>query len=193
MEHLWSLLSMLALAGLSLFLILIVLLQRGRGGGLAGAFGGAGGSSALGTRAGDVFTKITIGLAIGWIVLSCINIYVLKAATERFEEVRGAGAATVPAVTPAPADSVVDPGSEAPKAAPNAGSTSTLTLQPGDQEAAADANPADGFEAEAGDSVRMPAAGESTGDDAAVEAPAEAEPVAEAASDDAPAPPAAVE
>ena len=33
---------------LGLFLILLVLIQRGKGGGLAGAFGGAGGSSAFG-------------------------------------------------------------------------------------------------------------------------------------------------
>ena len=44
----------------SLFLICLVLIQRGKGGGLAGAFGGPGGSSAFGTKAGDVFTKITI-------------------------------------------------------------------------------------------------------------------------------------
>jgi len=54
---------------LSLFLIGIILIQRGKGGGLAGAFGGVGGSSAFGTKAGDVFTRITVGLAIGWIIL----------------------------------------------------------------------------------------------------------------------------
>jgi preprotein translocase subunit SecG len=42
------------------FLILLVLIQRGKGGGLAGAFGGAGGSSAFGSRAGDQFTFITL-------------------------------------------------------------------------------------------------------------------------------------
>ncbi len=52
----------------SLFMICIILIQRGKGGGLAGAFGGVGGSSAFGTKAGDVFTKITIGVAIGWIL-----------------------------------------------------------------------------------------------------------------------------
>lgn len=55
----------------SLFLILIILLQRGRGGGLVGAFGGMGGQSAFGAKAGDVFTKVTIGVAIVWGIL-CI-------------------------------------------------------------------------------------------------------------------------
>jgi preprotein translocase subunit SecG len=51
------------------FLIILVLIQRGKGGGLAGAFGGAGGSSAFGSRAGDMFTKITIYAAAVWILL----------------------------------------------------------------------------------------------------------------------------
>ena len=48
---------------LSLLLMFLVLIQRGKGGGLAGAFGGAGGSSPFGSRAGDAFTKITLYLA----------------------------------------------------------------------------------------------------------------------------------
>ena len=44
----------------SLFLICLVLIQRGKGGGLAGAFGGMGGSSAFGTKAGDIFTRVTM-------------------------------------------------------------------------------------------------------------------------------------
>jgi protein translocase SecG subunit len=43
----------------SLFLVLLVLVQRGRGGGIAGALGGAGGQSAFGTKAGDLFTRST--------------------------------------------------------------------------------------------------------------------------------------
>ena len=56
----------------AVFLILLVLIQRGRGGGLAGAFGGMGGQSAFGTKAGDLFTRITIGVAAFWIVL-CVG------------------------------------------------------------------------------------------------------------------------
>ncbi len=41
-------------------LMVVVLLQRGRGGGLAGAFGGSGGTAAFGAKTGDVFTWITV-------------------------------------------------------------------------------------------------------------------------------------
>jgi preprotein translocase subunit SecG len=58
---------LIMLVGLAL--IGIVLLQRGKGGGLAGAFGGIGGSSAFGSRAGDQFTKVTLILALAWILL----------------------------------------------------------------------------------------------------------------------------
>lgn len=61
----------------ALFLIALVLIQRGRGGGLAGAFGGAGGQSAFGTKAGDVFTRITVGVAGFWILLCILTINVL--------------------------------------------------------------------------------------------------------------------
>ena len=54
----------------SLFMICLVLIQRGKGGGLAGAFGGMGGSSAFGTKAGDVFTRVTMITALIWIVMS---------------------------------------------------------------------------------------------------------------------------
>jgi len=61
----------------SVFLILLVLVQRGRGGGLTGALGGMGGQSAFGTKAGDVFTKITVVTAAIWIILCMGAIWVL--------------------------------------------------------------------------------------------------------------------
>jgi preprotein translocase subunit SecG len=60
----------------ALFLILLVLVQRGRGGGLSGALGGMGGQSAFGTKAGDLFTKITMYVATFWILL-CIGAILL--------------------------------------------------------------------------------------------------------------------
>ena len=57
-------------------LILVVLLQRGRGGGLAGAFGGAGGHSAFGAKTGDVFTWITVGVVVTYLFLAVIGNYV---------------------------------------------------------------------------------------------------------------------
>jgi preprotein translocase subunit SecG len=61
-----------------IFLMFIILLQRGRGGGLAGAFGASGGQSAFGTKAGDVFTKITIGVAVVWVALACATGYAMR-------------------------------------------------------------------------------------------------------------------
>lgn len=63
---------------LSMFMILLVLIQRGKGGGLAGAFGGVGGSSAFGSRAGDLFTKITIGVAAFWFILIMLQVVAVQ-------------------------------------------------------------------------------------------------------------------
>jgi preprotein translocase subunit SecG len=62
----------------SLFLICLVLIQRGKGGGLAGAFGGVGGSSAFGTKAGDTFTKITVVTASVWILMAMILVVMMN-------------------------------------------------------------------------------------------------------------------
>src|SRR6185369_11367767 len=67
-------LFMIPLCLLSIFLILVILVQRGRGGGLTGALGGMGGQSAFGTKAGDLFTKITIGVAIVWVLSTMLII-----------------------------------------------------------------------------------------------------------------------
>lgn len=63
---------------ISALLMLVVLIQRGKGGGLAGAFGGAGGSSAFGSRAGDAFTKITLYLAAVWVLVIMVHVKVAQ-------------------------------------------------------------------------------------------------------------------
>lgn len=59
-------------------LIIVVLLQKGRGGGLSGAFGGAGAGSAFGTRTGDVFTWITIVLTGAFLILAIVATVVAR-------------------------------------------------------------------------------------------------------------------
>jgi preprotein translocase subunit SecG len=70
---------------LSLFLICLVLIQRGKGGGLAGAFGGAGGSSAFGTKAGDVFTRVTMFTALIWIALNMFLVVLSNRRTSAYD------------------------------------------------------------------------------------------------------------
>ena len=71
----WSFFIATLMSLLCLFLILLILIQRGKGGGLAGAFGGMGGQSAFGTKAGDTFMRITIVAAAVWF-LFCIVIHI---------------------------------------------------------------------------------------------------------------------
>jgi preprotein translocase subunit SecG len=70
----YSHLMNLVIIVLGLLLMLIVLIQRGKGGGLAGAFGGAGGSSAFGSRTADAFVKITLYLAAVWVLFIMIHV-----------------------------------------------------------------------------------------------------------------------
>jgi preprotein translocase subunit SecG len=60
-------------------LILLILVQKGRGGGLSGAFGGAGGgASLLGTKTGDFLTWVTIGLVVTFLVLAIVMVKFYK-------------------------------------------------------------------------------------------------------------------
>ncbi|MCG8407135.1 MAG: preprotein translocase subunit SecG [Phycisphaerales bacterium] len=64
-----SLLSV-ALILVSLLLIGLILLQKNRGAGLSGAFGGVGGHSAFGTKTGDFLTWVTVGLVTVFLLLN---------------------------------------------------------------------------------------------------------------------------
>ncbi len=55
-----------------ILLIIVVLLQKGRGGGIGSAFGGASSGGAFGTRTGDVFTWVTIGLTGAFLLLAVV-------------------------------------------------------------------------------------------------------------------------
>jgi preprotein translocase subunit SecG len=81
----------LMLSIVSVFLILLVLVQRGRGGGLAGALGGAGGQSAFGAKAGDVFTRITVVAAGVWIVLCAVAVKFMGSGATDALNIKGGG------------------------------------------------------------------------------------------------------
>ncbi len=56
----------------SLFMMLVVLIQKPKGGGLSGAFGGAGGgeTSFVGARIGDFLTWLTVGCFLAFLLLA---------------------------------------------------------------------------------------------------------------------------
>ena len=56
----------------ALLLILIVLIQKGKGGGLSGALGGGMASGILGTKTGDFLTWVTIGLVGAFLLLAVV-------------------------------------------------------------------------------------------------------------------------
>ena len=53
-------------------LVLIILVQKGRGGGLSGAFGGGMASGILGTKTGDFLTWVTIVLVGLFLILAVV-------------------------------------------------------------------------------------------------------------------------
>ena len=131
----------LALSLLAIFLILLVLVQRGRGGGLSGALGGVGGSSAFGAKAGDVFTKITIGATAVWIFLCVMAAYW---AGHRGDALGEGDAALGPGgVLSAPLDDAPADGDAAGTNAPT-GETSGAATETGDEAAPNDGTGDDG-------------------------------------------------
>jgi len=82
-----------------------------------GALGGAGGQSAFGTKAGDVFTRITVGVAAFWIGLCILSLNVLGQRESLFSGTLGgnapqAVAPTTPPAGPPPATDGTPPGGE---------------------------------------------------------------------------------
>jgi preprotein translocase subunit SecG len=121
-------LFMVPLLLLSIFLILVILVQRGRGGGLTGALGGMGGQSAFGTKAGDLFTRITIVIAAIWVLLSMGALKILNnQATTGGYDPRDVGRATSTSpLNPQKGDA----GKTAPASTPSAEKADSAAEQP---------------------------------------------------------------
>jgi preprotein translocase subunit SecG len=155
----------------ALFLIVLVLVQRGKGGGLAGALGGMGGQSAFGTKAGDLFTRITIGVAAFWIILCAVVVWTFS--HNRNPASKLFGHSTVPDATapltpekPGPGGAAATPGGAAPAAntpaVPAAPAASTPPASPSSTPASpAAATPAPAGAAPASAAPVSPPGGES--------------------------------
>ena len=72
---------------LSLFLVFIIMIQRGKGGGIAGSLTGTA-QSAFGARGGDLLMWWTIGLTGVWIMLSGLTIF-FYSSPSKIEEDQG--------------------------------------------------------------------------------------------------------
>lgn len=130
--------TMSLLMACGVLLIFIILLQRGRGGGLAGALGGAGGQSAFGTKAGDVFTKITVGLAMVWVLFAVINIYAMGSGSTKFK----GGTDAVPTAPSLTAEPGQDPAATGLGTTPDAETTDPAAGEAAKPEGAAETTPA---------------------------------------------------
>lgn len=67
---------------ISLFLIAVILLQAGKGGGLADSFGGSQMQNLFGTKSTTVLTRLTAVCAIGFIV-TCISLALISSHNAR--------------------------------------------------------------------------------------------------------------
>ena len=84
-------------------LILTILIQKGRGGGLSAAFGGAGASSILGSKTGDFLTWVTIILVGIFLLLGVVMGKYYKPGASDY----GSGTTTVQ--NPPPTDAMAAP------------------------------------------------------------------------------------
>ena len=105
------------------FLILVVLVQQGRGADIAGAFGGGGTQTAFGARgATTMLHKLTTGAFIGFILIA-MTLTILGArpksssVLKTYQTKAGATKAAPPAGQPAPAAPAAAPAAPAPEPA----------------------------------------------------------------------------
>ena len=127
----WSALAVVFIV-ISILLIFIVLLQKGRGGGLSAAFGGMGGQSAFGSKTGDYFTWVTVGVVAVFLLLAMVLTMNYEPTTELDAIPAPSIAApegTVPVAPEAPAATTTAP-EAAPVATPEASETAPAAPKP---------------------------------------------------------------
>lgn len=95
----------------SLILILLVLIQAGKGASLSGLFGGGGGETIFGGGGGDIFLKKLTAVVAVIFVLTSLSLAIISARTQRSTIVKEEPVTQTAPTTPAPAE----PGPAAPQ------------------------------------------------------------------------------
>lgn len=106
--------------GVCVFMMLVILIQKPKGGGLSGAFGGAGGAvqNAFGTKVGDMLTWVTVFCFALFLLLAMALTWTISPATASHAETgldttpgttgpAGTPAAPTPQQTPANAPTTI--------------------------------------------------------------------------------------
>lgn len=109
----------------SVVLILVILVQKGRGGGLSGAFGGGMASGLLGSKTGDFLTWVTIGLVAVFLGLAVLMARFYRPSVGDYSAPEPTTSQSAPATSqPAPATTTQPaPAGQAPAAQPAQPST----------------------------------------------------------------------
>jgi preprotein translocase subunit SecG len=108
-------LLMVLWVAIALFLVMIVLIQKAKGGGLSSAFGGMGASSLLGTKTGDVLTWVTISLAAVFLALGAVLVKFYRPSEPT--DLRNPPATAPATAVPGAGDATTAPGAGAPAGA----------------------------------------------------------------------------
>jgi preprotein translocase subunit SecG len=128
----WFWIVMLIFIVVSASMVLIILVQRPQGGGLAGAFGGAGGASTetvFGGRVGDALTYATVTAFVLYIGLA-ITLNLLDTSAPATPPPTAAAATLPPGTTPPPAGDGTAPAGGAPAPSQPTGGTGGTQQEP---------------------------------------------------------------
>ncbi|NJL30517.1 MAG: preprotein translocase subunit SecG [Phycisphaerales bacterium] len=119
-----------------LFMIMVILVQKPRGGGLVGAFGGQGAAQqAFGSKVGDLLTWFTVGCFTAFLLLAIMLTWYTRMDTQVYNPQTSVSAPiTIPAppaaATPDPAPTTPTPENPAPVPATPATEMPVTTPQP---------------------------------------------------------------
>ncbi len=108
------------------FMILVILIQKPRGGGLSGAFGGGGGGAqaVFGAKVGDALTKFTIACFVAFLLLAMGLTWTIRPQPHLTGPAASPGD---PTTTESPATQEAPAGAVSPQSAPQAPAEAGLT------------------------------------------------------------------